>query len=249
MNLRELVINELTEFYAPQQLTSQLVEQYEKDLQEGKIPVSDYIDLNTDDSPVETEADEKLANELFAFIQDIIDSEATELEEDFTSPSSLKSHYVWHCLAGRSEDASTYKNIFYDFRDMTGYKELEKDLSHRVLKAPADGKTSCTIFSLLDTDRVLDGFRNLFGGNYILTFAGACGFKNAVGHVSISFISFANDYTKNYKAANTIHCLVTGRNSRTITLYLIDAYRVENRFNSFIVNYNKDKSVKFKINH
>lgn len=249
MNLRELIVNELREVYGPQQVTSLLIEDYKRSLLKGERNVSDYIDINTDDSPAETKADEELANELFAFIQDIIDSEATELEEDFTSLPNLKDHYVWHCLAGRSDGASTPTNIFYDFRDVVGYKDLEGDLNHRVLRAPVDGKNSCTIFSLLDTDRVLSGFRNLFGGNYILTFAGACGFKNTVGHVSVSFTSFANDYTKNYEDANTVHCLIMGRNNKTITLYPIDAYRVENKFNSFIANYNKNKSVKFKINH
>lgn len=249
MKLRELIIKELKEVYKPQQITPQLIEDYERSLQEGKRAVSDYIDINTDESPVETEADEKFAVEIFTLIQSIIDSENTEVREEFTSPSSLSDHYGWHCLANRPKGVSTDRNIFYDFRNLELYKDLERDLNTKILRAPTDGKNSTTVFSLLDTDRVLKGFRKLFEGNYIFTFAGACGFRNTVGHVSISFISFANEYTKNYEIANTIHCLIMGRNNKTVTLYPIDAYRVKDRFNSFINNYNHSVSARCRINH
>lgn len=251
MNLKELIIEELKERYGTQKVTAQQIEDYEKSLREGKEPVSDYIDINTDSSPIETLADEEFAGEVFAFIQNLIDSEPKDLTEAFTSSSSLEDHYGWHCLADRpkKKSISTRTNIFYDFRDLDLYRELEEQLNDQVLKAPAEGKNSATIFSLLDTNKVLKGFRGLFEGSYILTFAGACGFKNAVGHVAISFISFANEYTKNYRSANTIHCLIMGRNNRTVTLYPIDASYVEHKFNSFIKNYNKSVSTKFKINH
>ena len=208
--------------------------------------VDDFDDMNTDDIPPITKEEQLFAESVYDLIQHIIDSENRGVEEAFTSKDNLENHYDWHCLAGKKRISSP-TNIFYDFDKLEKYKDLENKINGKFINALRD-KRSIQINSLYDVEDITKGFRKLFEGDFTLVFSSLCGFKNLSGPVTITFVSFASDCTQNYKTGNSIHCLVSGRNTKTVTLYPIDANYVENKFNSFIRKYNNVQVPKFIIN-
>lgn len=211
------------------------------------LPINDAEDINSEDISPITPEEEMFAEDIRNLVQNIIDNEFVGIEEEFTSENNLENHFRWHCLGKNPNRKSVRTNIFYDFKDINKYRNLEDRVSRKFLNALRD-KRSIQINSLYDTEAILRGFRKLFEGDFTLVFSTLCGFRNSSGMVNITFVSFANWCTKNYAKGNTIHCLVNGRNSKTLTLYPIDAGYVENKFNSFISNYSNSAQV-FRINH
>lgn len=219
----------------------------DEDLFEEESIVDDFEDINSDDIPPITKEEELFAEDIYKLIQDIIDSEKRIVEEEFTSENNLENHYRWHCLAGNTNRRSTRTNIFYDFNNIDKYRELENRVNEKFLNSVRD-KRAIQINSLYDTEDIIRGFHKLFEGDFTLVFSSLCGFRNLSGTVNITFVSFANWCTRNYQRGNTIHCLINGRNAKTLTLYPIDANYIETKFNSFVNNYSDISVPTFNIN-
>ena len=100
-------------------------------------------------------------------------------------------------------------------------------------------ETDLIIESLDDYDTIVKYMRKLFEGNCAVTFAKSCGLRNSNYPISVSLVSYSSDKTNNYGAGNTIDVCIKGRKNRTVTLYAVDAHRVQNRLNSIIRNYSK----------
>lgn len=203
----------------------------------------DDDDFEDEDYRDITESEKSFAQDIFNLIQTEI-NKSDDLDEEFTSNKNLIKHFKKHCYAKDKSKQSTKTKIFYDFKDISQYIEYERKLHSEFFNA--EGNT-IIIGSLLETDEILKGFRKLFEGNYCLTFNIFCGFKNATGGISIAFHAFASNVTKNYKLGNTIDIAIISHN-KTITLYPIDAYYLETKFNSIIKKYN-DLDIEFKFNH
>lgn len=215
-------------------------------------PPSDEEDLWYETDPPLPGA-EDFAENIYKIVQDILDSEQRDLSEAFTSKSCCEQHFKWHCLAGKDNRRSTHTNIYYDFDNRDKYRLLEDSLSTWVRGSLNSEKRLNFIWSLMDTASVLEGFRRLFEGSTALYFSPTCGFKNEAGPVGIAFITFANNYTQNYTRGNTIHCLVQGKNGKTITLYPVDADQMEKKFNGYVRDYRSKYNQEFisyvQINH
>lgn len=50
-------------------------------------------------------------------------------------------------------------------------------------------------------------------------------------------MSFANECMKNYSKGNTVHCLILGQGKSTISLFPVEASKIESAFDKCIKNY------------
>ena len=207
----------------------------------------DYIDA----AEIITKEEEEFAASIYNFLQEVVrqdDNYNAYVTEDFASETALNKHFNKHCIAKHIDRKSSRQTVFYDFKDNSGYKTLEKELRDGI--SSVSGKNSkIAIDSLYKTDDVIKGFHRLFeGGDTYLIFTPLCGFF--VGEstfVTYCFRSFANKNTKNYKKGNTIDFIVIdGKN--TNTLFPIDANYLENKFNNYIKKYNNKFKGEFIIN-
>lgn len=203
----------------------------------------DDIDFYDPEDVPPTEEERAFATDVYNLLMTLVNKDNNTITEEFTSPGGLKVHFEKHCLAKSMEKVSTRTNVYYDFKDRSQYKELEKEL---ILEAY--GPQTMNVSSLLDTEEVNKFFRKLFEGNKYVYFGTFCELHNAHGHVGLLLHSFASDYTKNYKAGNTIDVLVIGNRGKTITLYPVDAYYLETKFNNIVKNHS-DLNIEFQFNH
>lgn len=221
----------------------------DKSIWENMDEIEDDIDDFDDPDFVDvTEEDEKFAKELFDFIQEIIEEEDKgALTEQFMSDRGATEHFYRHCLGRNRTRASSRQTVYYDFRDVSQYKEYERRLN--VGSRESSGANSQGFISLLDRESIEEWFRKLFEGNKYVAFTSECGFHNSHGRISILIHAFASDVTRNYQAGNTIDIMIRATNGRTITLYAVDANYFENKINSIIHRYHDDDIEPFHINH
>lgn len=185
------------------------------------------------------------AQEIFNLLQTEIDESEKLLLEKFTSEKSLNNHFHIHCLGKVKEKTSTKTRIYYDFKDVSQYREYEKELNSSLQSA---GPNVEIVGSLLDVETVIKTFRKLFEGNQYILFSRLCGLHNSSGEVALGLHSFASSKTNNYKLGNTIDLMILAPGNRTITLYPVDAYYLETKFNNIIKDHS-DLDIQFKINH
>lgn len=216
--------------------------------------LDDIEDEDIDDweDPDETEVTEeeiRFAKELFDFLQEFINVEDdADITEEFMSDRGAKKHFEKHCLGHhRNERVSKRTSVYYDFKDVSQYKEYERAIE---LVARDDGrKKNVRAFpSLLDKDEIEERLQNLFEGDQYVIFSRECGFRNKQGAVRIVIHSFASDVTRNYRAGDTIDIVIYGNNGRAITMYPVDANYFETKLNNIIRNYYDDNIEPFKIN-
>lgn len=187
----------------------------------------------TEDADYDDSVGEKFAKDMFDFLTDIIKLSGI-VSESFTSDRNFNTHFAKHCIGNsRRRRRSTPSTIYYDFTDSSQYFNYEKDVSKRI------SETDLIIESLDDYDTAMQYMRKLFEGNCAVTFAKSCGLRSNNYPISVSLVSYSSDNTKNYGAGNTIDVCIKGRKNRTVTLYAVDAHRVQNRLNSIIRNYSQ----------
>lgn len=145
------------------------------------------------------------------------------IKEDFVSQRCLLNHFTKHCI-GHTNKKSTRSRILYDFNDNSKYSTYEKDISKQI------ETTKYRIGTLYDYPTIIKYLRKLFEGNVVVWFCNGCGINNN-GPINLSFISYANNFTKNYKGGNTITMCIKNDSNKTIALYAIDAHDVEKRLN------------------
>lgn len=180
------------------------------------------------------------ANGLKELMEDIFKCE--DLTENFGDNDKLKNHYHRHCLAKDLRKVSKRASVYYDFNDVSQYRQHEKYLTS-LIRDPS----THSIDSLLNTGSVIKAFRKLFEGNQTLIFSISCGFVSNQGEpVNILFNSYATDVTQNYPG-NTINFLIYSRYTKT--LFPIDANYLQNKFNNLVIRWNIKYNQPFKINH
>ena len=145
------------------------------------------------------------------------------IKEDFVSQRCLLNHFTKHCI-GHTNKKSTRGRILYDFNDNSKYSTYEKGISSKIQD------TNYKIGSLYDYPTIMKYMRKLFEGNITVQFCNSCCI-NHNGPINLSFISYANDVTKNYTGGNTITMCIKNDRHKTISLYAIDAHDVEKRLN------------------
>lgn len=200
----------------------------------------DYDDFNSDDYVEITDADTEFATDIFNIIQSLIDNEITEINENFISSSQLNRHFYKHCLVGKNK-SSKASNVYYDFKYVNQYKNHEEHINSLVQQ------TKYIIPSLLDTELVCKYFRKLFEGNITLYFPTCNQFYNETGLVQIGLHSYCTNLTNNYPY-NTIDLIIMSPRGETITIYPVDAYYLQTKFNNIIDKHNKN-NVKLHFNN
>ena len=192
----------------------------------------DLFYLEDEEDFIDPDFDQELA---YQFADDIMDFlnycviQSDVLEEDFVSQRCLLNHFTKHCM-GHTNKKSTRGRILYDFNDNSKYSTYEKDISSKIKD------TNYKIGSLYDYPTIMKYMRKLFEGNITVQFCNSCCI-NHNGPINLSFISYANDVTKNYKGGNTITMCIKNDRHKTISLYAVDAHDVEKRLNSTLKNY------------
>lgn len=151
------------------------------------------------------------------------------IKEDFVSQRCLLNHFTKHCI-GHTNRKSTRGRILYDFNDNSKYSTYEKDISNKIRD------TNYKISSLYDYPTIMQYMRKLFEGNVTVQFCNSCCI-NHNGPINLSFISYANNVTKNYKGGNTITLCIKNDRHKTISLYAVDAHDIEKRLNNTLKNY------------
>lgn len=186
----------------------------------------DLFYLEDEEDFIDPDFDQELA---YQFADDIMDFlnycmiQSDVLEEDFVSQRCLLNHFTKHCI-GHTNKKSTRGRILYDFNDNSKYSTYEKDISSKIRD------TNYKIGSLYDYPTIMKYMRKLFEGKTTVQFCNSCCI-NHNGPINLSFISYANDVTKNYKGGNTITMCIKNDRHKTISLYAIDAHDVEKRLN------------------
>lgn len=216
---------------------------YMKDALNELEDIDDY-DWEDPDYAPPTPQEEAFADDIYNLLMELVNEDSLQtVTEEFTSPGGLKTHFERHCLAKSEEKVSTRTSVYYDFKDKSQYKELEKELI-----SSANKPQTISVSSLVDVAAVNKSFRKLFEGNKFIYFGTLCQLHNKQGNVSLLIHAFASDYTRNYKQGNTVDVLVIGSGGKTITLYPVDAYYLETKFNNIIKNHS-DLNIEFHFNH
>lgn len=198
---------------------------YENPLEE------DYDELDLDDyEDPDYEYDEELGKQFEREIKAILDDLIAEdtLTEDFTSGTSLRQHFNKHCIGSSGRRRSTTTNVLYDFERCIDFGNYERDISNKIRT------TLDEVTTLRDYELIVRYLRKLFEGNMIVKFTLDCGLHNSNGAVYMSIIAFSSDVTTNYSGGNTIDICIKTPQNRTITIYPIDAHRLQSRFNNLI---------------
>ena len=197
--------------------------------------ISEYVDINIykNESYFGKTSDD-IAEEIEEFIYSLIPRDV--LEEKWTSNDNAYDHFSKHCISSTNRK-STKDNILYDFTDISEYEKYEKQLSKKIIN------TDNTISSLIDTETIFEELNNLLNKPTSILFFCSCGFKNSKGKFQVAFNSFANDVTKNYNS-DTVDFVILTKDNRTITMFPIDVSLVEDKFNSIIHKYIKDRKIK-----
>lgn len=215
--------------------------------------LDDIEDEDIDDweDPDETEVTEeeiRFAKELFDFLQELINVEDdADITEEFMSDRGAKKHFEKHCLGHhRDERVSKRTSVYYDFKDVSQYKEYERKLTE-VARGVSRANVE-TFISLLDKESVEKWLQRLFEGDVYIAFTPECGLHNSKGRIYLMIHSFASDVTRNYRSNDTIDIMVKSGRGKTITLYAVDANYFETKLNNIIRNYYNGNIEPFKIN-
>jgi hypothetical protein len=185
---------------------------------------------------------EDFANEMFNFIQELIEeSTPAMIEEKFVSKSDLSNHFSWHCK-GLTNKKSTKSNVLYDFKYINDFKNYEDTISNFIFTSNRV-KTLMSLYDNKEIDRV---FRWFFGGNRGITFARCLGFRNNSGPVLVSLYCYSSEFTNNYVGGNTLSILISSSDKKTISIFPIDVSKFETKLNSIIKNYSNNKPIQFR---
>ena len=179
----------------------------------------------------------KFADGMRSLIMDIISLSGITTEA-FTSDNNLRKHFSKHCIGHSTDKKSNSSNIYYNFTDNSHYYEYEKQITDNIRN------TDFVIDSLDDYETIMKYMRKLFNGNNTVTFSKSCGFKGNNGPISISFSSYSSDVTT-YGGGNTVDACIKGRGNNTVTLYPINAHKVENKLNSLIKRSFEDEDIPY----
>lgn len=213
-----------------------------------------------DDDMDDVDEDDFVSEEELAFAKELVDfltelaSVDNDITEEFLTDKKANKHFYKHCIDHSSDKISKRSNVYYDFKDVSQYKQYEKSISNKLKSyyggdiSRHDKKNIILIDNLLDTDNINKAFRRLFEGDKYIIFSVMCNLRNSAGPISIIVHSFANDVTKNYKLGNTIDIMATALKG-TNTLYPVDANYFENKINNILSKYSNKPIKKFKINH
>lgn len=170
------------------------------------------------------------------------------LNEDFICLSVLMKHFQKHCV-GIENKKSTPQDIRYDFKTLEEYTNYEIKLSRAISNAFDDSTSTYFISSLYDAEDIINKVDKFFAGNAYLIFLRSCNVMDLkTGRTrTIALHSYCTDKTTNFPGRNTIDFRVGNVVEKTITLFPIDANKLEKKINSLIRNYSDSKiSVKLK---
>ena len=172
----------------------------------------DLFYLEDDEDFIDPDFDQELADRFVVDIMDFLNYcmlQSEIIQEDFVSQKCLLNHFTKHCM-GHTNRKSTRGRILYDFNDNSKYSTYEKDISSKIRD------TNYKIGSLYDYPTIMQYMRKLFEGNVTVQFCNSCCI-NHNGPINLSFISYANDVTKNYKGGNTITMCIKNNRHKTIS--------------------------------
>lgn len=228
---------------------------FAKELEEFLLELAseddDMDDVDEDDFVSEEEL--AFAKELGDFLTELA-SVDDDITEEFLTDKKANKHFYKHCIDHSSDKISKRSNVYYDFKDVSQYKQYEKSISNKLKSyyggdiSRHDKKNIILIDNLLDTDNINKAFRRLFEGDKYIIFSVMCNLRNSAGPISIIVHSFANDVTKNYTLGNTIDIMAAALKG-TNTLYPVDANYFENKINNILSKYSSKPLKRFKINH
>ena len=211
------------------------------------VEYTDEDDWEYDYPDPPSEEDLRFEKELRELLQEIVDSEVVTITEEFMTDRKAKDHFESHCLGhDRKSRISTRQNVYYDFKDVSLYKERERSIS-----SDAEDRGSKNVYTfncLLDREDISKALRKLFEGGIYIRFTYDCGLRNEKGPISLLVHSFASDVTKNYLRGNTIDILIRA-DRKTLTMYPVDANYFENKFNNILKKHYPSEIERFKINH
>ena len=220
----------------------------------------DGIYNDRDDDIDDVDEDDFISEEELAFAKELGDflielaSIDDDITEEFLTNKKANKHFYKHCIDHSNDKISKRSNVYYDFKDVSQYKQYEKSISNKLKSyyggdiSRHDKKNIILIDNLLDTDNINKALRRLFEGDKYIIFSVMCNLRNSAGAISIIVHSFANDVTKNYTLGNTIDIMAAALKG-TNTLYPVDANYFENKINNILSKYSSKPLKRFKINH
>ena len=215
-------------------------EKFGKDYLDDNPP--DHEDYDSDE-PYLTGADYEFEKDIRGVLQDLIDSAFSSLTEDKNDneKSKLIKHFNKHCLGNNQDKKSRPSNIYYDFKTKEQYKQYALSIIDLAKS------TTMQISSLFDEELFYKHIRKFFEGDKTIYFTNSCCFHNNNGDTTLAIHSWANRVTKNYPN-NTVDVLIMTPKKNLVTIYPVDAHKLESKLNSVIEKYN-DNKVRYKFNN
>ena len=206
----------------------------------------DDDDIDWDGIVQPTEEQIAFANEIRKVFQELVDSEVTDINEEFASRSKLVQHFNKHCIGERGGAQSSRSNVLYDFRYVNQYKERVDILTSDFDSLRHSQKNM--IPSLEEESKVANCFRKFFKGNQYLIIPAREGIERGGKVANLAIHSYSTNVTTNYCGGNTIDLLIFDATitTRTLTLYPVDANYLENKLNNII---SKFSAHRLRINH
>lgn len=107
----------------------ELYNKEESNLLKENTSNDDEDDFNDVDNIPLTQNEINFGNEIRELIQSLIIDKA--LEENFINDRGASEHFSKHCLGHNRSLRSTRSSVYYDFRDVSLYKEREKPQFYR----------------------------------------------------------------------------------------------------------------------
>lgn len=193
------------------------------------------IEFNRKDPNYFGKVSDEIADDLYEFLSELTYNES--LTEEWTSESNLKKHFNKHCI-GTNKKQSNKSEILYDFTNIKDYEKYENKINNIALHS------QCVITSLFNTTKVLSALKNISSKPISILFDTTCKFKNANGSVKIGLVSFADSVTKNYGSAHTVNIIIISKGDNTITMYPVDANKIENKLKNIVQKYNRNRKIR-----
>jgi len=211
-------------------------------IKEEREILEELGDLDYEDENFDNDIAEQFYNDILTVLNDIINT-SDIVKENFISSKCTNDHYRKHCLYNVENRRSTTNRVYYDFTNKNQYIEYEKQISY------LSSHTDYEITTLYDYDLIIRYIRKLFEGGITLNFTNSCGLRNNDGRINMTLHSFATNVTENYQKGNTIDICIKSTRDKTITLYPVDAHKLENKFNSIIRCYGNYIGNNIKFNN
>ena len=217
--------------------------------------VDDDIDEDYEEEHV-SEEDLAFAKELEDFLLELA-SVDNDISEEFVNDRGAKKHFYKHCIDHSKSKKSTRHNVYYDFKDVSRYKQYEQQLSNLIRYSlintqnrpnGSDNKEAFVINDLTDRSLIDKAFRKLFEGDILVIFDISRPAISKLSSINITAHSYATNVTNNYSAGNTIDIIIRSIRG-TNTLYPVDANYFENKINNILSKYSSKPLKRFKINH